>query len=99
MEPLKVSEKFLIDRLSAERAILTVGKAFSSAPDKTIVLIGRNDTTGLPQKREITTNMIQEPIDRFLDVIVTRVARQIQHAISTLSSDVTFENKIILNGE
>jgi rod shape-determining protein MreB len=99
VEYLKTTHNFFISRLSAERAIFEVGVAIPNEQDKSIELVGRDLTTGLPQKRKISTRMIQEPIDQILDRIVVQVTGRIRRMVSALSYKLTFDNEIILSGE
>lgn len=99
IEYLKVNQHFLLSRLSAEQAIFRVGNALPTEDDSSIELVGRNLQTEKPQRRKISADMISDPIDRVLTIIVAQVVRSIRRIVSTRSSDLTFDNEIVLNGE
>jgi rod shape-determining protein MreB len=98
MEHLKTEHQFAIARLSAERTILEIGSALPASEGWTMAVTGRNLNTGLPHRREISTDMIQEPIDRILDAIVRTIVFQITSRLSVKQPDA-FDNEITLSGE
>jgi hypothetical protein len=99
MHHLKTEHKFLIGRLAAEMLILNIGKAFAIEQELNYAMGGRNMNTGLPDRREFTSSMIQEPIDQILDIIVTNIITQIRHQVSIASPDTPLDKQIVLRGE
>lgn len=98
MEHLKTEHQFAIGRLSAEGAILEIGSALPASEGWTMEVTGRNLMTGLPHRREISTDMIQKPIDRILDAIIRIIVFQITSRIR-VEPDIAFDNEIRLTGE
>src|SRR6266511_3261487 len=88
MEHLKTEHQFAIARLSAELAILEIGSALPASEGWAREFEGRNLITGLPQLREISTGMIQEPIDQILKPIIQTIVIQIAFMISHQASDI-----------
>jgi actin-like ATPase involved in cell morphogenesis len=98
MEHLKTEYQFAMARLSAEQAILKIGSALPVSEGWTMEVEGRNLNTGLPQRREISTDMIQEPINQILNPIIQTIVREIAFRISVKQPDA-FDNEIMLSGE
>lgn len=82
VEHLKSTYQFYIGRLSAELIIFSVGSVDPFDQNRTTEAVGRNLITGKPDKQIISTGMIQEPLDRLLNVMVSHVVRQIRFLIS-----------------
>lgn len=61
-------------------------------------VVGRNLNTGLPHRREISTDMIQTPIDQILKPIIRNIVLQITFRLSVKQPDA-FDNEITLSGE
>lgn len=94
---LRTEHQFAISRLSARRTIFSI-ENINSVGNTDVELTGRNLTTGLPQRREISTSVFQAAIVPVIEAIIENVIRQLEFRIPRLPADTTYDNEIILTG-
>jgi len=90
----------VIGETTAEKAKIKIGSALEvkEKKNKKMVLKGRDNITGLPKKKEVTTNEMVAAIERPLSKIVNMVKSVLEDIPPELSSDIVDKGIVMTGG-
>ncbi len=93
----KKKYNLLIGQTTAENIKISIGSAISVEQEQTLIIKGRDRSTGLPRQTKITTNEVVEAIKNDLQTMVQGIQYVLSETPPELASDI-IDNGIILTG-
>ena len=94
---IKQKYQLLIGEQTAEEIKIKIGTAYNRKKQESMQVKGRNITTGLPDKIEITSDEIQEAIKDTIKEIIHSAKTVLEQTPPELSADIV-NNGIVLTG-
>jgi rod shape-determining protein MreB len=94
---MKKTYNLTIGEQTAERIKIEIGSAAEIGEDTTLEVRGRDNLTGLPRKREITSQEIRDALQEPIRSIIDAVKRTLERAEPELAADLV-DNGICLVG-
>ena len=94
---IKQKYKLLVGEQTAENIKIKIGTAYNKKKQESIQVKGRNITTGLPDKIEITSQEIEEALRNTIKEIIHSAKLVLEQTPPELSADIV-NNGIVLTG-
>lgn len=94
---MKRTYNMMIGEQTAERIKIEIGSAYSTGPETTMEVRGRDMISGLPRKTTVTSEEIREALQEPVNAIIDAVTRTLERAEPELSADLV-ENGITMAG-